>query len=491
MVPDGRSGDLPRRQWGICPCQWYLASSMPEILVVEDEPVLGRSLARALESAGHSTQVCASGEEAVSRTRGTAPDLVLLDLRLPDASGLDVLARILELCPPLPVIIMTAYGSVKDAVEAMRRGAVDYLQKPLDLEELRLLVERVLEKQRRDRELDHLRSRDRAAPRAMVREAPRLLSIFEQIERLREADLPPGKRPTILLTGESGTGKGVVAREIHEILGGGPFIDVNCTAMPASLVEAELFGHERGTFTDAKVARTGLCEAAGGGTLFLDEIGLLEPGIQAKFLKAIEEKRVRRLGAIRDLEIDVHVIAATNRDLDDAARKGEFREDLLYRLRVLSFEIPPLRGRGDEIRRLARYFCRELSQLYGGRDQHRLSDGAEGELADYAWPGNVRELRNVMERAVLLSPKGTVERGVIAEILRPGARAGRDGPAREPISSDLPLPKEGIRFEDLERSLLIQALDRAQGNRTRAARLLGMSRDTFRYRLEKFGIEHG
>ena len=457
--------------------------------MIEDEPVLARSLARALERTGHETRVCGSGEAGVAAVREAVPDLVLLDIRLPDGSGLDFLAHILAASPGVPVILMTAYGSVKDAVEAIRRGAVDYLQKPLDLEELRLLVDRVLERQRRDRELDYLRSRDRPSARGVLSEAPQLQAIFEQVERLREACLPPGKRPTILVTGESGTGKGVVAREIHEILGGGPFIDVNCTAIPASLVEAELFGHERGTFTDAKVARTGLFEAAEGGTLFLDEIGHLELGIQAKFLKAIDEKRVRRLGATRDREINVHVIAATNRELDAAARSGEFREDLLYRLRVLSFEIPPLRERSEDIRRLATRFCQEFSQLYGGRGEHRLSEEAEAELQSYAWPGNVRELRNVMERAVLLSSKGPIERDVIARMLRSEVHGPKDPPAAEPSAAHFVLPREGIRLEDLERELLAQALELAEGNRTRAAKLLGLSRDTLRYRLAKFGID--
>jgi DNA-binding NtrC family response regulator len=459
-----------------------------EILGIEDEPVLARNLARALEGAGHATRVCASGESGVAAAETTVPDLVLLDLRLPDGSGLDVLARILDASPAVRVVIMTAYGSVKDAVEAMRRGAVDYLQKPLDLEELRLLVDRVLEQQRRDRELDYLRTRDRALPRGMVGEAPQLREIFEQVERLREACLPPGKRPTILLTGESGTGKGVVAREIHEILGGGPFIDVNCVAMPASLIEAELFGHERGSFTDAKIARTGLFEAAEGGTLFLDEIGDLELGMQVKFLKAIEEKRVRRLGATRDREINVHVIAATNRDLDAAATSGQLREDLLYRLRVLSFEIPPLRERRQDIRQLAAHFCHEFSQLYGGRGEHRLSEQAEAELESYAWPGNVRELRNVMERVVLLSPKGSIERDGIARTLRPAAHVAQPAPTARTASARFVLPREGIRLEDLERELLVQALGLAEGNRSKAAKLLGLSRDTLRYRLEKFGI---
>ena len=461
---------------------------MPEILVVEDEAVLGRNLAAALQNAGHVAQLCASGAEGLAAARTSNPDLVLMDLRLPDGSGLDFLEQILEIAHRVPVVMMTAYGSVAEAVEAMRRGAVDYLQKPLDLGELRLLIDRVLAQQRRDRELDYLRARDRVTGGGMVGADPRLLAIFQQIERLRDADLPPGKRPTVLLTGESGTGKGVVARRIHEVLGGGAFIDVNCTAMPASLVEAELFGHERGTFTDAKVARTGLFEAAEGGTLFLDEIGHMEPGIQAKFLKAIEEKRIRRLGATRDREINVHVIAATNRDLDEAVEQGEFREDLLYRLRVLAFEIPPLRERRADIHALAKSFCHEFGQLYGGSDR-QLTDEARAELESYSWPGNVRELRNVMERAVLLSSGPSLDGEVIAQILRPNSRGEVAAPGDGSKAQAFALPAEGIRLEDVERSLLEQALASADGNRTKAARLLGLSRDTFRYRLEKFGIE--
>ncbi len=305
--------------------------------------------------------------------------------------------------------------------------------------------------------------------------------MFSQVDRLHEAALPPGKRPAILLTGETGTGKGVVARAIHARLGDGPFIEVNCTAMPASLVEAELFGHERGTFTDAKTSRTGLFEAANGGTLFLDEIGELEGGLQAKFLKAIEEKRIRRLGSTRDRAVDVQVIAATNRDLDAAVRAGAFRADLLHRLRVLAFEIPPLRARGDDLLILARHFAAELGQTYGGAPR-TFTPEAAAVLQRYAWPGNVRELRNLLERTVLLHRETEIGAEAIEEMIGPArplrsVASAPDAAAVAP-STEFALPDAGVDLQELERALIEQALARTGGNRTRAAALLGLTRDT-------------
>jgi len=451
---------------------------VPSIVVVEDEAVLRRQIARALEGAGHEVHVAELADEGLATVRDVRPDLVLLDLRLPDRPGLDLLSDIREIDASIPVVLMTGHGSVADAVEAMRRGAVDYLQKPLELDELRLLVDRVISQQRRDRELAYHRDRGRAMPAGIVGDDPAMLQIFAQAERLREAGLPPGKRPAMLLTGETGTGKGMVARAIHELLGGGPFIEVNCTAMPASLIEAELFGHERGTFTDAKSARTGLFEASEGGSLFLDEIGHASLDLQAKLLKVIEDKRVRRLGSSIDREVNVHVIAATNRDLADAVAAQEFRQDLLHRLQVLSFEIPPLRARSGDIPELAEYFCREIGALYG----RKLSLGpqAERELARYPWPGNVRELRNVIERAILLEPGDTLEPQAFSGLLQ----ARGDPAAADPFS----LPEDGINLAELERDLIRQALERAGGTRARAAALLGLPRDTLRYRLEKFDL---
>ncbi len=450
---------------------------MATLLIVDDERVLVRELSRSLAAEGHEVRTAGTGAQAIEANRLRPPDLVLLDLRLPDRSGIEVLRELRGLDPGLPVVLMTAHGSVRDAVKAMHEGATDYLQKPLDLDEVALLVERILARRRRDRELDYLRERERHL--GLVGRDHRLLKVFAYAERLRDAHLSPGKRPTILFRGETGTGKGVLARAVHEVLGGGPFIEFNCPAMPATLVEAELFGHERGSFTDARSSRPGLFEAAEGGTLFLDEIGELSLEIQAKLLKAIDEKRVRRLGSTSERALDVHVMAATNRDLETAAAQGGFREDLLHRLRVLEIEVPPLRERLEDLRLLARFFSSELGNQYHGHPV-RLSVEAEECLVRYPWPGNVRELRNVIERAVLLEP---------AEELPATAFAGLVPTTHEEAASQFTLPEGGIDLQAVERVLLAQALERTGGNRTRAAALLGLTRYAFRYRLEKFKLD--
>ena len=450
---------------------------MASILVVEDELSLHKRIARALSA--HQVQAVDSGAEALRHLDDAHPDLVLLDLRLPDASGLDLLAQIRAIDAELPVILMTAYSSVDDAVEAMRRGASDYLAKPLDFEKLRLLVDGLLARRKRERELYHLRRRELGLPAGVVGHDETVRGIFEDIERLADAGLAPGKRPAILLLGETGTGKGMTARAIHERLGGGPFLEVNCTAMPGNLIEAELFGHERGSFTDAKSSRTGLIEAADGGTLFLDEIGHLNVELQAKFLAVLETKRVRRIGSTRDREVDVQVIAATNRELDAAVASGEFRLDLLHRLQVLQFRLPPLRERRADIELIARHFCEEFGVQYRG-EAVAPSPAALDILSAYAWPGNVRELRNVIERAVLLGRGPRVEPEDLHHLS-----------AESPSSTGAlgyELPPEGVSLERVEAELLRQALERAEGNQSRAAALLGMTRHAFRYRLEKHGL---
>ncbi len=454
-------------------------AAMPSVLVIDDEPALARRLGRALEESGHQVHTAECGADGVAAVAKHSPDLVLLDLRLPDASGLDVLDRIVATDRNLPVVLMTAYGSVQDAVEAMRRGAADYLAKPIDLDKLRHLVRDLVTRQRTQRELDYHRARSH--PESVIGDDPRLHEFFDQIERLRNADLPPGERPAILLTGETGTGKGVIARAIHERLAGeAPFIEVNCTAMPASMIEAELFGHERGSFTDARSSRAGLFEAAHGGTILLDEIGHLAIDLQANFLRVIEDKKIRRIGSTRERSTDVHVIAATNRDLARAVAEGDFRDDLLHRLRVLSFEIPPLRSRSKDIVRLARHFASLVGAKYVGEPVTVRPD-AERLLLGYAWPGNVRELSNVIERAVLLSGQRELGPEVLESLFSVSHAHG----AAVPFA----LPDGGVRLEEVERTLIEQALERTSGNRTQASRLLGLTRHALRYRMEKHELE--
>jgi len=452
---------------------------MASIVVVEDEVILGRQLRNALTSAGHEIALATSGQEALEALTTAEPDLALVDLRLPDQSGLDLLNAMRARAPGLIVLMMTAHGSISDAVEAMRRGASDYLQKPLDLEELRLTINLSLARGRSERELAYHRMRAASESARIIGEDARVKAIFAQIANLASVELAPARRPTILLTGETGTGKGLMARAIHEALGPGPFIELNCTGLPSSLVEEELFGHERGSFTGAVGSRPGLFEAADGGAIFLDEIGHLEQGIQAKFLKVIEEKRVRRLGATRERAIDVHVIAATNRVLSEAVNEGDFRADLFHRLAVLSFEIPPLRERKSDIPLLAQHFCQEIGHQYQRFDAEIDASGIDL-LQHYPWPGNVRELRNIIERAILLSPSASIHRDTLALILMPGSAPEE--------TRHFHLPEGGVELAELEVELIKQALERAQDNRTRAAKLLGLTRDQLRYRLEKFGL---
>jgi two-component system, NtrC family, response regulator AtoC len=461
---------------------------MPTLLIVEDEAVLARNLVRAFSARGLDVRHAGGVAEAKRQIAAGPPDVALVDLRLPDGSGLDVLDALVAADPDVPVLMMTAYGSVADAVGAMQRGARDYVQKPLDLDEIRLKVDRAVGASRVRRELSYLRERQ-VAPGDVVGESAAVARLRHLVGRVGRVTTGPGQAaPTVLLLGETGSGKGHVARALHAAGGRreGPFIEVNCTALPEQLVEAELFGHERGAFTDARNARAGLFETADGGTIFLDEIGHVPTALQAKFLKVIEEKTVRRLGADTTRPVDVQVIAATHRDLEAAVRLGDFREDLYQRLQVAVIHVPPLRERGDDVLLLARRFLAATAQRYRA-PARTLSPAAEAALGAYGWPGNVRELGNVIERVVLFSDADPVEPADL------GLPAG-GGAAPASIASGpggalrIDFPEEGIALEQVERALLSMALERADGNQTRAARLLGISRDTLRYRLEKYGL---
>lgn len=460
---------------------------MPTLLIVEDELVLARNLSKAFVRHGFEVHHATGIAEGRKVAATTPVDVALLDLRLPDGSGLDLLEALVAADPDRPVLMMTAYGSVADAVGAMQRGARDYVQKPLDLEEVRLKVEHALHSARQRREISYYRGREISAG-SILGESPSAQHLRALVTRVARMTLGPGApAPTVLLLGETGSGKGHAARAIHA-LGGrrdGPFIEVNCTALPETLVESELFGYEKGAFTDASTARSGLFETAEGGAIFLDEIGHISPALQAKFLNVIETKSVRRVGATAARRVDVQVIAATNRDLEAAVRLGEFREDLYQRLSVAVIRIPPIRERDGDPVLLARALLDDACRRYGVA-QRSLSHEAEAVVARYSWPGNVRELANAMERIVLFSDADPV---AVEQLGLPTTNAGGGHLAVAPSGEvQIDFPDAGLSLEAVERALLMRALEKAGGNQSAAARLLGVSRDTLRYRMDKFGL---
>src|SRR5918911_1708 len=378
--------------------------SGPTVLIVDDERTLARTVKVFLTESGYEAEVAGDAEQALVLLERLRPDVVFADVRLPGMSGIELLRRIREFDAAIPVIIMTAYGTIEGAVEAVKLGAFDYLKKPVDLEELKLMADRARETSLLKQELSYYRRREaggRDLPfGGVIGESPAMRAVMEQARQIAALD----ETPPVLITGETGTGKGLVARTIHASgpRASKPFIEVNSTALPANLMEAELFGYERGAFTDAKESKIGLFEAAQGGFLFLDEVGDIELPLQGKLLRAIEERTVRRVGGIRDRKVDVRILAATNRDLDREAQRGQCRKDLYFRLAVILLRLPPLRERGADVLLLAKHFLRRLSAKYG-KDVRRIDARAQEVLLSYPWPGNVRELSHVIERAVLWS----------------------------------------------------------------------------------------
>jgi DNA-binding NtrC family response regulator len=451
------------------------------ILIVDDEEIHARALGRFLGARGHACEVVTSAAAAHAALRVARPHLVLLDLRLGEVDGLVTLREIKELDPALPVIMMTAYGSVETAVGAMKAGALDYVQKPMDLEELELVVTRALGEARNRERLEFLQRREvgRADELTLLGQSAAMRPVHEFVERVARFDgLAAGEHPTILLLGETGTGKDLVARLIHarSTLAREAFIALDCTVLPRNLIEAELFGYERGAFTDAKAAKRGLFEVASGGTIFLDEVGELDLEVQGKLLRAIEEKKIRRVGGVADCRIEVRVIAATNRDLDRLAAEGRFRLDLLYRLKVLTLTLPPLRERADDIHTLAQHFLALYARKYD-RPAKRLAPDASAALTASPWIGNVRELAHVLERATLL-----VEPEVI-EAWHLGLESHLPAESNEHRDT----AKPGV-LEAAERQLLRQALESNNWNVSLAARKLGVTREVLRYRMRKYGI---
>jgi len=457
---------------------------MPRILIVDDEPVLCKSLSRSLSKAGYEVFVATTAEAGVHCVIEQRPDLVLLDLKFRGKDGLEALREIKAFDPSILVIIITAYGSVETAVEAMKLGAADFLCKPLDLRVVHLTVARALEGRRMHHRLLYYHRRDfeRAEGLELIGQSPAIRHIREVVDRIARID--PGSAadlPTVLILGETGTGKDLVARLIHwkSPLAHEPFVEVDCASLPKHLIEAELFGYERGAFTDAKASKPGLVEVADGGTLFLNEVSEIPLEAQAKLLTLIEKKWVRRIGDVRERPVNVRILAATNRDLEEAVRIGAFRRDLLYRLKVLTIELPPLRARGEDVLLLAEYFLERYVQKYKTPPK-RLSPAAREALRQYTWPGNVRELMHVVERAVLMADGPVIDAGLLG-LSPPSASAG---------TPDFPgVPDGDLNLFRMEQQLIRTALTLTQGNVSAAARKLGVTRGTLRYRMRKYGIQ--
>jgi two-component system response regulator AtoC len=456
------------------------------VLIVDDERTLARAIKAFLVESGYEAEVAGDGEQALGLLESLRPDVVFSDVRLPGMTGIELLRRIREFDAAIPVVIMTAYGTIEGAVEAVKLGAFDYLKKPVDLEELKLLADRARETSQLKQELSYYRNRAAQPGRfgEVIGQSPALRGVLEQARQIASLE----ETPPVLIVGETGTGKGLVARTIHAASprSARPFIEVNCTALPATLMEAELFGHERGAFTDAKESKLGLFEAAEGGFLFLDEVGDIELALQGKLLKAVEERSVRRVGGIRDRRIDVRILAATNRDLERDAQGERFRRDLYFRLAVIILRLPPLRERGDDILFLAEHFLRRFNAKYG-KAARGFDPRARELLLAYPWPGNVRELSHVVERAVLWSQGGPLGSEHLSLEIPATAAAPSAQPDGRGDADTLPPP--GTDLESWERTLIERALRDSDGNQTRAAQRLGISRDTLRYRLKKYGIQ--
>ena len=455
-----------------------------QILVVDDDEAIRWTLREALQSWGFASAEAASVAEAIKLFNSDLPAAVLLDIDLPDGSGLDVLREIKHNHPEAIVIMITGNVQVENTISALRGGAYDFIAKPINLEELRITIRNALETRHLRREVAQTR-KERAREfdfSQIVGESPAMKKMLGLAAKVAESEVA-----SVLLQGESGTGKDLVAKAIHygSQRSGGPFVAVNCAALPATLIESELFGYEKGAFTDAKARKEGLFEQAEGGTLLLDEIGELELSLQAKLLRVLEEGAFRRVGGLKDIPLDVRVLAASNRDLKAESEVGRFRLDLYYRLSIIQIDIPPLRERGDDVLLLSQHYIDTIGAKLRRRKITGLSPETTAVFRKYDWPGNVRELRNVIERALILEDADQITTEYLPGSLLMSSRHGQSSLATTDGSPLFVLPTEGISLEEAELSFVRQAIQRSGGNQTRAAELLGISRDQLRYRLKK------
>ncbi len=449
-----------------------------DILVVDDEDTTRNSLARLLRGSGYSVRVADCARVALDEARKEHPDLVLLDICLPDSSGLEVLTRLKQMNHRVVVIAMTAYESTRDAVIAMKRGAYDYLSKPFNIDAIRLLIKQALDNGslKKERGGSRAESWQGSACDRMIGTSPAMNRVLDIIHRL-----PANSASNILIEGETGTGKELLAHAIHEMNGRAdePFVTIDCGAIPRELMESELFGYDRGAFTGARPeGKQGVFEQAGAGTIFLDEIAELDLNLQVKLLRVLEVREFRRVGGLRTIPLRARLMAATNRHLKREVDRGRFRADLYYRLNVVKITLPPLMERRSDIMPLAQIFLREFNALFD-KDFKTISPAARKVLENYAWPGNVRELRNIIERTVVLETGETILPDRFPpELLNPGPRA-----------TGLPFIDDARgKLSDIEKERIVRVLEQSSGNVVKAARLLGLKRGALRYRMDKYGI---
>jgi len=484
-----------------------------KVLIVDDEKLIRWSVRRQLEEWGYTALEAESGTGGLAQIRAELPDLILLDVRLPDLSGIEVLREIKQNNLSIPVIMITGDPQLDDIKTAIKLGALDFIKKPLDFDELQITIANAIDRSMLRSERDGLREevRKRSGYHEVVGKSPRMLELMNFVRKVAASEAS-----TVLIQGESGTGKDLVAKAIHydSVRADKPFVPINCSAIPETLMEAELFGHERGAFTDAKAQKKGLFEVADGGTLFLDEIGEMSTYLQAKLLRVLEDQTFRRIGGVKDIGVDVRVIAASNRDLEQGVREGVFRQDLFYRLSVIPIFIPPLRHRKEDVLPLVDFFIERYNFRFR-KGLRGITQEARNLLLAYDWPGNVRELKNAIERAMILEEADYIRPTYLPiqvtgqpqsyENLTPVAipdcvpvesqpLVTATATSWRPLASGrmipvLELPKQGTSLEEVERELVGLALNQTGGNQTHAAKLLDISRDALRYKMKKFGFD--
>jgi DNA-binding NtrC family response regulator len=484
-----------------------------KVLIVDDEKLIRWSVRRQLEEWGYTALEAESGTGALSQIRAESPDLILLDVRLPDLSGIEVLREIKQNNLSIPVIMITGDPQLDDIKTAIKLGALDFIKKPLDFDELQVTIANAIDRSMLRSERDGLREevRKRSGYHEVVGKSPRMLELMNFVRKVAASEAS-----TVLIQGESGTGKDLIAKAIHydSVRADKPFVPINCSAIPETLMEAELFGHERGAFTDAKAQKKGLFEVADGGTLFLDEIGEMSTYLQAKLLRVLEDQTIRRIGGVKDIGVDVRVIAASNRDLEQGVREGAFRQDLFYRLSIIPIFIPPLRHRKEDVLPLVDFFIERYNFRFR-KGIRGITQEVRNLLLAYDWPGNVRELKNAIERAMILEeadyirptylPIQVTGQAQSYENLTPVAIPDCVSVDPQPLVTVtttswrplasgrmipvLELPKQGTSLEEVERELVGLALKQTAGNQTHAAKLLDISRDALRYKMKKFGFD--